>query len=694
MKLLLTLFIILVICKVSFSQSPLELDKSENIAVDTFFNDFIIEDKYRWLESTDSEKVKKWIEEQNKNSKHFLSKATTKTHAFSSIDRYAYTQYENPVKQGDYYFTYAYYNNLGVPALFYRTSLKFNPELIVDPNYISKKDKIRLRGFKVSKDSKLLAYQFSRNGSDWCELKVVSLKTALHKDDHLQNLKFSNIAWKDDGFFYSTYNRTDKFGKTLGQQIYYHKIGTPQSEDKLIFKRNNPSTHFSFKTTSNERFFIIKEFNEDRGVRNFFYIDYQSDNPTLKPLLTNVKYALSILDSREGKFIAETTHNAKNGSVVEIDPQKPFNWRVIAPAFSKALLLESTPLNDKIINVYQSNQHPILSVIDYNGEVLYNLEFPGATSVRGFSGKPDDEELLFNYSSYTIPPIVYKFNTKTFERKLVQQTKVNFDFNQIKYTETEYLARDSTKVPIILVHRKDLELDGENPTILKAYGGFGAISLPSFDPGIVYFVLNNGVFAFANIRGGGDFGASWAKQGRGLNKQTSINDFIDAAQFLINSAYTSPSKLGATGGSNGGLVVAAAGIQRPDLFKAVVPVVAPTDMIRFEKFTVGHLHVDEYGSIQDSLGFRSLLAYSPLHNIKREINYPSMLIMTSDNDDRVPPFHSYKFAASLQERTAQKNPIILRVEKNSGHYGASTFLTTIREKAHLYGFIMNAIKNE
>lgn len=313
---------------------------------------------------------------------------------------------------------------------------------------------------------------------------------------------------------------------------------------------------------------------------------------------------------------------------------------------------------------------------------------PVATSLRGFSGEFYDEELLFSFSSYTLPPVVYKFNIRNFRRELAGQSTITFDYKDIEYKEVEYLSTDSALVSMTLVYEKGLELDGNNPTLLKAYGGFGRISQPYFNPGVVHFIKKGGVFAFAGIRGGGEKGYDWASAGRGDKKQNSFDDFIAAAEYLIENKYTNPSKLASTGASNGGLVVAAAAVQRPDLFAAVVPVVAPFDMIRFENFTVGHFHTDEYGTVKDSLGFQNLLSYSPLHNIQKEVNYPSMLVVTSDHDDRVPPFHSYKFIAEMQSREAQKNPILLKVEKNSGHYGAETFNSTIQERADLFGFVL------
>ncbi len=663
--------------------------------IDTFYSNYIIEDNYRWLEDVHSLESKEWIENQNKVTKKYLSKAVFKTNAFTAIDQYAYAKYSYPRKQGNYYFNYFYQDNVGQASLFYRSEPNQDPSLLVDPNYISSKDKIDLKYHFVSGDSKYLAYQYSRNGSDWAEVGVVGLQHSIHKKDHLKGLKFSNIAWLNNGFFYSTVSQIDEYGETIGQQVFYHEIGTEQAEDKLIFRRkNNPYARFDFFTSSNERFFVLKEKDEQKGKVNVFYIDYQSENPHLKPLLRNLKQNINILESHDGKFIAKTAHESNNGNIVEIDPADPYNWRSIAPEYSEALLLKTIPFSDRIVTIYQANQKPIITVYDYSGETLYTKEFPMATSLGGFYGGFNDEELYYHFTSYTIPKVVYKFNIKNFTSELVKATEVTYDFNKIEYKEVEYLTNDSVSVPMILVYEKGLELNGKNPTVLKAYGGFGVVSQPSFNPGIVYFIKKGGVFAFANIRGGGDKGVEWAAAGRGNNKQNSFDDFIAAAEYLISNKYTSTEKLAITGGSNGGLVVATAAIQRPDLFKVVVPIVAPLDMLRFEKFTIGHLHVDEYGSTQDSSSFTKLISYSPYHNIGANVDYPTMLVVTSENDDRVPPFHSYKFVAELQSRTRQTNPILLKVEKKAGHYGTSSLYSNIKEISDLYGFMYYELKKE
>ena len=670
-------------------QAPELINTKLSLDVDTFYSTYRIEDKYRWMEDVHSVDTKDWLNAQNKVCNNYLSKVSGKINSFNSIDTYTYTEFDNPQKMGKYYFFTAYYNNFGVPALYMKTSLKDVAQKLVDPVFISAKDQIRIGGYSVSKDSKLLAYSFSRNGSDWKEVKVVSTLHGENLKDHLKELKSSKLAWLGDGFFYSTFSQDQQFGETNGQRVFYHKIGTEQQDDKLIFeKKNNLTATFDYLTTSDERYFILKDVNQLTGKSNIFYIDYQSEHPELKPLLTNIRFGIHFLDSHDGKFIASTMKDSNNGSIVEIDPLNPLKWREIVPEFTESMLLKVIPFEDRIVAEYISNQHPIITVFDYSGAVLYNQKFPAATSISGFSGESTDEELLFSFNSYTIPPVVYQFNIKTFKSELTQQTAVTFDWKTIEYKEVEYLNKDSILVPMVLVYNKGIKMDGSNPTILEAYGGFGVVTQPTFDPGIVYFIKHGGIYAFANIRGGGDKGKEWAREGRGLKKQNSFDDFIAAAEYLIRTKYTSPEKLASTGASNGGLVVAATAIQRPDLFRAVVPVVAPLDMLRLEKFTVGHWNVDEYGSVKDSLSFTKLLGYSPYYNVKEGVNYPSMLVVTSDHDDRVPPYNSYKFVARLQSRSAQKNPVLLKVEKDSGHNGASTLTSWVKEMADIYGFIM------
>ena len=706
MKKLILFALAIFLCHYSYTQN-IEYPVAEKKTVtETFFQIYQVDDGYRWLEEVDSPETLLWLEEQRKISDKYLSKAVNRTDSKTSIDKYGTTDWEFPLVLGEYYFQYAYYSSkmagiggeliyftdagkdFRVPALFYKNDLNAQSDLLVDPNYISQSDRIRLKNLAISEDSKYLAYQFSRNGSDWAEAKVVNLENGQHLKDHLLDLRFSNLAWSGDGFYYSTYPKTDKFGKAIGQQLYYHKLGTDQSEDELVFKRKNPTIEFTSQVTSDRRFLVIEEENPDHGVRNIFYIDFESEQKSLKPLLMNFKYWLNIRDSHDGKFIATTTYQKDNQYIIEIDPANPGAWKEIVPAYDEANMVSLETFRDRILVEFRTEQNPFLVVYDYQGEILDDYELPPASDIIGMRGNWGDDEILLGFESYTIPPVCIKYNIKTFHTEVVQQTSVAFDWDKIFTEEIRCTTDDGIEIPMTIVHKKGLSLDGSNPTILKAYGGFGASSAPEFNPGIIHFIMDGGVFVFAKIRGGGDKGVEWMEDGMGRKKQNSIYDFISVAEYLIAEGYTNPKKLSATGSSHGGLVVAAAAMQRPELFEAVVPVVAPLDMLRFEEFTVGQFHKDEYGTVTDSTDFTCILAYSPYQNIREDINYPSMLVVTAENDDRVPPFNSYKFVAALQNRQAQQNPVLLKVEEDAGHYGALTKSGILQERADIFGFIM------
>ncbi|NOU60407.1 prolyl oligopeptidase family serine peptidase [Marinifilum caeruleilacunae] len=662
----------------------------KHTVTDTFFNQYLVTENYRWLEDVRSQNVIDWINAENKMSSKFLTKASAKYNSKALIQKYAHVDGFHAVKSGKYYFAKYVRNKMANAALYLGESPNSIDQVIVDPNFKNGKDNVSLAGYSVSKNSNYLAYAITRNGTDWREIKVVSLPSGNEKGDHIKGVKYSSLAWKDDGFFYSRYPNKGEFYTAIGEEVYYHKLGESQDQDKLIFKRKDPTNKFSFQTTSNERYFILQE--ETRTCFNYFFIDYESENPYLRPLLMKQRRSISFIDSQDGKLIALAGEKSNGRSVVEIDPYNPYQWRQIVAPLQNGVLLNCYVKTDRLLLSYQTNQHPILKVFDYSGKQLFNMDFPNGSSIYGFSGEKEDENLIFYREQYTMPSISYHFNIKTFEVKYGEAVNITFNFKNYVTESVTYAINDSISIPMNLVYKKGLKRDGNNPCLLKAYGGFGSISSPDFDPGIVYFIEKGGVYAFANVRGGGDLGLEWSMAGKRLQKQNTFDDFNAAAEYLIKEKYTSPSKLAITGASHGGLVVAAAAIQRPDLYKAVIPVVGVTDMLRLEHFTVGVLHRDEFGTVADSTDFVNLRSYSPLHNINKDVNYPSMLVMTSENDDRVPPLHSYKFVAELQNREAQKNPILLRVEKDAGHYGGTNYTSRVQFKANLYDYILKTLE--
>lgn len=688
--LLIVCFSILLIFK-SYSQKFEYPPCQKKEVIDTFFNYFPVKDDYRWLENVENFEVKTWVKEQNKLFNKFIRSGTTKFRCKHDLDRYSCTETNYSAKHGKYYFSYKIRNGHASAGLYFGEKTDEVYDLLVDPNYNTNGKKKNIRGFSVSKDSQKLCYLTSEDGSDWMEARVINLPSGAKNKDLIQGIKYSTVKWYRDGFFYSKYPFNGKFSTSEGEEVYYHKLGESQSQDKLIFKRKNPNASFSYKVSFNERFFVLEEEVSDHF--NYFFIDYESEQPYLRPLLMKQSEELSFIDSNNGKFIVKTFLNNNCGSVVEIDPYAPYQWREIVPAHSDAILTKTRVKENCILCVFQTDHQPIIKMYDFNGKTLHTKPMPIASSVYGFDGHKNEENLVYYNECYTLPKIQYYFNTNTFETKNGEKTHITYHYKNYEYKLLKYTTKDGTKVPLTLVYKKGLKLDGNNPTLLKTYGGFGSISTPKFDPGIVYFIEQGGLFAYANIRGGGYLGFEWAEAGRRLNKQNSINDFNEAAEFLIAEKYTNPKRLAITGTSHGGLIVTAAAIQRPELYAAVVPIVAVTDMLRFEKFTVGNFHLDEFGTVKDSLDFLNLRQYSPLHNIKKEMNYPAMLVMTSENDDRVPPFHSYKFVAALQNRSSQKNPILMRVEPNAGHGGANSKVTEVDSKSDMFRFIMKVLTN-
>lgn len=652
-----------------------------------------VTDDYKWFEDMNSEKVKIWIKQQNDLSDKYFRKATAKHDAHIMIEKYANVRFSKPVRDGDYYFGVAW-GYTGNPELYYKSRLRGEWESLIDFNYNFGKDKIDLKNYKVSGNSKYLAYSISRNGSEWEEIQIINLTTRNHLKDHLFNVKFSSIAWKDNGFYYSRFEREEELNFSAGQKVYYHKLGDDQTNDQLIIGEDNSLKIYSFKTSFDERFFIIDEFNDAKNIYSIYYIDFTSGINTIQPLFVNQSNnnIINILDAHNGKLIGIAT-GKNNGMVIEIDPANPINPRLIIPEYSDALLINGLVMNNNLILVYQSNQNYFIDVNDYNGKLLKTLSMPLACSVKGFFGMPYDEEVVFYLSSYYIPPNVYTLNVNTFKTKILDNTKLTFDHTKFEIKSETYTSKDGTKVPILIMHKKGLILDGNNPALLEAYGGFGGIDMPSFDPGIVYILEKGCVYAFANIRGGGDLGLEWELEGKGLKKQNSIDDINRAAEYLIKNNYTNPSKLGMTGRGNGGLIVAAAMIQRPDLYHVVMPIFARTDMLRFEQFTNESYLTLEYGSINDSLEFRNLLSYSPYYNIDKDVNYPAVFLLTAENDNRVPPFHAYKFAATLQNGDNQENLILLKVMPDMGHRGTNSHYDYVKSKEDLYGFFFNEVNN-
>lgn len=661
---------------------------TETEPVQESFYDIVVADPYRYLENLNSERVQQWVKEQNKAANKYLNKLKNKNNALINLSQYSHTEFELPQREGKYYFQYMHIDEHSGAGLFFQKDLDGSPMLLIDPRHISTKDKIALSGYGLSKNSKYLAYQFHRDGSDWAEIQVINMNGRRQKD-HLKHVKFSDITWQGDGFYYSVYRVPDSLTALVNEEVYYHTLGNNQEDDRMVFRRpQRPTTEIDIRVTSDERFLIIREEDEQQGRLNYFIRDAMDPDSSLRPFVRQPKHHLDILDSHDGSIFALTTLDSNNMTLVKIDPRTPLNWVQFLPEVDDALLMDAMILEKHIAVVYQVGTHQKLVFFSYDGKIAHIEPIPEFCALGELGGNKYDRELIYYFTTYFVPPIVYKLNLETFQSTLLQKTGITFDPKIFEIREVEYPSKDGTLVPMTILNKKGIKLDAKNPTLLTAYGGFGIVSKPSFDPGLVYFLEKGGVFAFAKIRGGGEKGLQWHRKGSGANKQNSFDDFIAAAEYLIRENYTASRHLAITGSSNGGLVVGAAMTQRPDLFAAAVPVVGVFDMLRFEKFTVGTFHRDEYGTVETESGFKQLLAYSPLHHIKAGVNYPATLIVTAENDDRVPPFHSYKFAATLQNNSGQTNPVLLLVEKNAGHYGNLTISGRVEFKANVYAFIL------
>lgn len=670
------------------------LTASDPTVKDTLF-DKIIYDEYRWLEGMETPQVKDWIKEQNALTNKELKKYERKVSTESELLKYLYSVAEAPAKDGKYYISLYINGNIGNPSIFIRSSLTENPQLLVDPNFISLKDQIRIVSFEVSNDSKFLAYSFSRNGGDFEEVNVVSIKTGFHKSDHLKDVKGSKLVWRGDGFYYSKMPNNG-FDVSLGQEVYYHQLGTEQAEDKLIFKRSkSPKNLFNYIVSNDERYFILSEYDETNHEYNYFYIDFQSEIKSLRPFLLKLKgnESLSFLEVKGNDLIAFSYKDAPNGMIVKLGLDSSYTWKVIIPALKEGLLQNVKLLKEHIVCQYRFNNKEFVTIYNWEGKELVTYTMPFGFSVSKIEGEWSDKELLLSYEGYTQPAAVIRLLLDSLEFIPWQSTDVYFDYKVFEGKEIKVKASDGTSIPVYLFYKKGIDLKGNNPLLLKTYGGFGVYERPNFDPGIVYLLDQNIVYAFADVRGGGNQGLQYGRSGRGFNKPNSFQDFIETAQFLVDSHYTSPEKLAITGGSNGGLMVGVAMTKRPDLFKAAIPIVGPMDMLHYEKFSVGKLLESEYGSVSTPKGLASLMSFDPLSNIKDDVNYPSTLIMTSENDERVPPCHSYKFAAKLQNRASQINPILLRVERKAGHFGANKgWYSYLDEMSDMFDFIIGQIK--
>lgn len=663
-----------------------------------YYHGVAVSDPYRWLEDIESPQVKKWIQEQNKITFEFLSKIPEREKIKQRMTQlWNYERFGVPFKKGGRYF---YSRNDGLQnqnVIYTVEKLDGQPRVLIDPNLFSKDGRVALSGLSITEDGKFAAYGIATAGSDWQEWRVRNVDSGEDLPDKIEWVKFSSAAWTTDskGFFYSRFDKPEE-GAKLTQvnyyhKLYYHKLGTSQEEDKLIYHRpDQKEWNFYPETTDDGRFLIISSSHGTSPKRRIFYLDLKNPNAQVQPLLTDFDAAYDFIDNDGNIFWFRTDLNAPRGRVIAIDITKPErqNWREIIPQANETMTGVSV-VGNRFIVTYLKDAHSQVKVFSLDGKFEYEVELPGIGTVSGFSGKKDDPETFFMFTSFTTPGTIYKLNIATREVTLFKKPKVLFNPDDYETRQVFYNSKDGTRVPMFITYKKGLKLNGKNPTLLYGYGGFNISITPSFSvPNLVWLEMG-GVYAVANIRGGGEYGEEWHQAGTKLKKQNVFDDFIAAAEYLVANKYTNPKRLAVAGGSNGGLLVGAVLNQRPDLFGAALPAVGVMDMLRFHKFTIGWAWVSDYGSPDNPEEFKAIYAYSPYHNIKKGTKYPSVLITTADHDDRVVPSHSFKYAAALQAAQAGNAPILIRIETRAGHGAGKPTSALIEESSDKLAFLVH-----
>jgi len=668
---------------------------SESDHIDNYHGT-LVADPYRGLEDTNAETTRLWMEAQNRLTFAYLEEIPTREKIAQRLTQlWNYEKYGIPFREGDRYF---YFKNDGLQnqsVLYTLPNLAEESRVLLDPNELSADGTIAISGFSLSKDGNLLAYGLSTSGSDWQHWKVRDVETGKDLVDHLYWIKFSSASWTLDnqGFFYSRYDQPNEKTKledvNYYQKLYYHKIGTAQVEDVLIYQRpDQKEWGFSGGVTEDGRYLIISVWLGTDSRNLFFYKDLIQPNEEIVELINRFEASYSFIENDGSIFYLLTDLNAPRGRVIAIDTENPAieHWREIIPQAVETL--ESVVmLNNQFVADYLQDAHSQIKIFDLKGNFIREVELAGIGSAGGFLGRRYDTETFYSFTSFTIPGSIYRYDMVTGKSEIFRQPKVDFNPDDYATQQIFYQSQDGTEIPMFITYKKGIKLDGNNPTYLYSYGGFNISLTPSFSISILVWMEMGGIYAMPNIRGGGEYGEEWHQGGMKEKKQTVFNDFIAAAEWLITYNYTKPEKLAIGGGSNGGLLVGACMTQRPDLFGAALPAFGVMDMLRFHKFTIGWAWVSEYGCAENPAEFPILYAYSPLHNIKAGTVYPATLITTADHDDRVVPAHSFKFAAALQAAHTGDAPILIRIETQAGHGAGDPTSKVIEEVSDKWAFL-------
>ncbi|MGL4632148.1 MAG: prolyl oligopeptidase family serine peptidase [Leadbetterella sp.] len=651
-----------------------------------------ITDPYRWLEDDNSDETKKWVDSQIDFTNTYLSKIPFRDAFKKRLKEVSnYPRYSSPFENKGWYY---FYKNNGLQnqsVLYRQKGLKAEPEVVLDPNTFSTDGTTRLTQFSVSKDGKFAAFCLSKGGSDWQEISVMDLKTKIVRAQKVEWVKFTALAWYKNGFFYSRYPKPEGSklaSKNTFHQIWYHSIGKSTDTDSLIFiDKDNPERFHYMRMSEDEKYGFLSVSDRGKGMNGnalYLYLPAKKEFLPILPTITNFTY--SVISNDDDRVFIETNENAPNGKVMEysIASQK---WKTLIAEKKYAMNSVSSCGKQLFVN-YLRDVVSDVQFYNYNGDSLGTLSSPGLGAISGFGGKSTDKQTFYSFNSFTEPPTIYLYTLKNKQSIVFRRSDVKFDQSLYTTQRVFYTSKDGTQVPLFITHKKDVVLNGTNPTLLYGYGGFSVNLTPSFSSQLIPFLEQGGVYAQANLRGGFEYGESWHQQGMKLKKQNVFDDFIAAGEYLIREKYCTSDYLALRGRSNGGLLVGAVINQRPDLAKVAFPQVGVMDMLRFQKFTIGWNWIADYGSSDNYEEFKALRSYSPLHNIKANTSYPATFVTTADHDDRVVPAHSFKYAANLQNLAGEhsKNPLLIHISKNSGH-GQSNISSELDLTAEIYSFL-------
>ena len=666
-------------------------ETKKTATVDTYFGTEV-SDPYRWLEDDKSEETAAWVKEENKVTFDYLSKIPFRNKIKERMEKlWNYEKISAPFKEGGY--TYFYKNNgLQNQSVLYRTDKSGKEELFLDPNTFSKDATTSLDGVSFSKDGSKVAYSISKAGSDWRTVIFIDAKTKKEIDTPLVDVKFSGLSWiGNKGIFYSSYEKpkgSELSAKTDEHKLYFHELGTAQKTDLVVFGDKEKRRYVGGSVSEDDRYLFISAANSTSG--NELYLKDLSD-PFSKiiPIVSNFDFDVDVLDNLGSKLFILTNINAPNKRIVSVDASNPGieNWVDFIPE-TENVLSPSTGAG-YIFATYMKDAISLVKQYDFNGALIREVTLPGIGTASGFGGKTKDSELYFSFTNYTTPATIYSYNPKEGKATVYKKPVVDFKSENYISTQVFYTSKDGTKIPMIITHKKGLKLEGKNPTILYGYGGFNISLTPSFSIANAVWLEMGGIYAVANLRGGGEYGKKWHDAGTKLQKQNVFDDFIAAAQYLITEKYTSSDFLAIKGGSNGGLLVGAVMTQKPELMKVALPAVGVMDMLRYHTFTAGAGWAYDYGTSEDSKEmFEYIKGYSPVQNVKMGTKYPATLVTTGDHDDRVVPAHSFKFAAELQAKHVGNNPVLIRIETNAGHGAGKPVSKTIEEASDIQAFTL------